>query len=225
MGVNIQWLAHAAFKIKTIEKIIYIDPRCMKKFKSKIGEFFEKPDKANLILFTHHHADHCYPSSFSKMITSNTIFIGPEKCSEKIGNIIKIVAAGNVLNIDNVRIKVVEAYNIKRHRNSGNLWHPKGLGVGFLICIDRTVIYHAGDTECIPEMKAFGPIDLALLPLDGKFTMNIEEAIDAAKLIKPKIVIPMHEHETDLLEFKKKMEAETDIKVVVLEYGENYKLI
>ena len=224
MSISIRWLAHAAFQIKTENKTIYIDPRYMKKFAKDVGFFFEKPDKADIILFTHHHADHCYPSSITKMRTSDTVFIGPERCSERIGKRLKIIKAGEEMQIDGVHIKAVDAYNIKRRRASGNLWHPQGLGVGFLIKLEGKTIYHAGDTECIAEMKQFGPVDVALLPIGGKFTMSIDEAIQAAKIIKPKIVIPMHNHESDPKIFKKKLELCSDIQVMALERGDLYKM-
>ena len=85
-------------------------------------------------------------------------------------------------------------------------------------------IYHAGDTEFIPEMQQFGNVDVALLPIGEKFTMDIEEAIEAAMAINPGIVMPMHNRETDPEEFKEKLEASSNIKVVVLKGGEIYQL-
>ena len=86
MSIQIRWLAHAAFQIKANGKTIYLDPRYMKSLESKIGSFFENPDKADTTLFTHHHADHCYPSSFKKMLTSDTKIIAPELCEKKLDN-------------------------------------------------------------------------------------------------------------------------------------------
>ena len=224
MVITIQWLAHAAFLLKINNKNIYIDPRYMKKFAKEVGSFFQNPQKADIILFTHHHADHCYPSSITKIRTSDTVFIGPEKCSERIGKRLKIINAGEEIQIDNVHIKAVEAYNIKRRRSSGNLWHPKGLGVGFLITIENKVIYHAGDTEFIPEMKGFGHIDVALLPIGCKFTMDMDEAIEVAKIINPEFVIPMHNHDSSPEEFKEKLENCSNIKVIALKMGEIYQI-
>lgn len=65
---------------------------------------------------------------------------------------------------------------------------------------------------------------MALLPIGQKFTMGIDEAIEAAKVINPKIVIPMHNHETDPKEFKKKLEVCSDIKVIALKIGEIYQV-
>ena len=100
----------------------------------------------------------------------------------------------------------------------------KGEGEGYLVTIDGNTIYHAGDTEFIPEMKQLGDVEVALLPIDGKFTMDISEATDAAKTIKPKIAIPMHIMEADPQEFKEKVEAKSEIKVVVLKIGGVYEL-
>lgn len=80
MVIQIRWLGHASFQILAAGKTIYVDPRYMKSFKSEIGQFFENPDEADIILITHHHADHCYPSSFKKMLTSNTKILAPELC-------------------------------------------------------------------------------------------------------------------------------------------------
>ena len=191
----------------------------MKKYERRIGIFFEKPEKADIILFTHHHADHCYPSSFIKMHKKNTIYIGPEKCFQRIGSKLRIIKSGENIVIDGIIIKAVDAYNLKKKRSSGQLWHPKDLGIGYLITIEEKTIYHAGDTELISEMKKFGDIDVALLPIDGKFTMNIEEAIEAANVINPKIVIPMHNHEASMSEFKQKLEVLSNIDVKTLDMG------
>ena len=69
MSIQIGWLAHAVFQIKAKGKTIYLDPGYMKYLASKIGSSFENPDKADVILITHHHADHCYPSSFKKCLS------------------------------------------------------------------------------------------------------------------------------------------------------------
>ncbi len=224
MTIIIQWLAHSAFKIKFDNIVLYVDPRYMKKFKSEVECFFTKPDKADIILFSHHHADHCYPSSFSKMGTSKTVFVGPEGCKERIGTKLNILKAGTGMNVNGIGIKAVEAYNLKRKRSTGNLWHPKGLGIGYLIKNNESVIYHAGDTELIPEMHELGKVDVALLPIDGKFCMNIEEAITATKLINPRFVIPMHNHESDPQIFKKKLESQSTIKAKALTHGEIFQL-
>ena len=221
---KIRWLGHASFQISAAGKAIYVDPRYMKSFKSEIGQYFETPDKADIILITHHHADHCYPSSFKKMLTSNTKIIAPQLCGKKLGDNFRRIEAGEEIAIDEIRVKAVDAYNTKRRRASGKLWHIKGEGVGYLITVDEKTIYHAGDTEFIPEMKNLGNVDVALLPIDGTFTMNIDEAIAAAKAIEPEVVIPMHNRDADPEEFKRKCEENTGSKVVPLKISGTYQL-
>jgi len=71
-------------------------------------------------------------------------------------------------------------------------FHPKQNGwLGFILTVDGVRIYHAGDTDLIPEMDSL-KADIALLPVSGTYVMTAEEAVEAAKTIKPKLAIPMH---------------------------------
>ena len=103
----------------------------MKSLVSEVGSFFESPDKADAILITHHHADHCYPSSFKRMLTPDTRIIAPELCAQKLGNDFQRIKTGEETRINDIQVRAVDAYNIKRHRTSGRLWHIKGEGVGY----------------------------------------------------------------------------------------------
>jgi L-ascorbate metabolism protein UlaG (beta-lactamase superfamily) len=86
-------------------------------------------------------------------------------------------------------------------------------------------VYHAGDSDLVPEMKRLGHVDVALLPSGGTYTMDNPEAAEAALIIKPTVVIPMHRWDTKPDEFKKKVEASSNIKVVALEKGEEFQVI
>jgi len=213
MVVSIKWLAHAGFQIKTDGKTIYIDPY--------EGEYSEKAD---LILITHSHFDHCDTSKIQKVRKPGTVIIAPRDCVSKIGGNVKSLKPGEETTVGNVEIKAVEAYNYKRFRSPGNPFHPKGLGVGYLITVERKTIYHAGDTDFIPEMRQLGSVDVALLPSGGTYTMDNAEAAEAAITINPETVIPMHRWDTNPEEFKKKVEANSNIKVVVLREGEEYQV-
>ncbi len=90
--------------------------------------------------------------------------------------------------------------------------------------VEGKTIYHAGDTDVIPEMGELGAVDVALLPIGGTFTMDTQDAVDAAIAINPGIVIPMHYLKADPEEFKNKVEARSDIKVVPLRIGEVYHI-
>jgi L-ascorbate metabolism protein UlaG (beta-lactamase superfamily) len=164
-NLKITWLNHASFKIKNQGMVIYLDP-----FKISFGE------KADLILVTHDHFDHYDERSIEILKKEETeILIGGKNIKE-----------GEEKEVNGVKIKAVPAYNLVKP------FHPRGKGVGYLIEIEGKKIYHAGDTDKIPEMAELGEIDLALLPIGGTYTMNEVEAAEAVKLFSPKKVIPMH---------------------------------
>ncbi|MGM9998949.1 MAG: metal-dependent hydrolase [Candidatus Bruticola sp.] len=103
-----------------------------------------------------------------------------------------------------------------------------GPAVGLIINIDGLTVYHSGDTGLFGDMELIGRRynpDLALLPIGGTFTMDIEEALEAVKMIKPKTAVPMHFNtfpvvQADPQNFKQLVEAETETKVIVMAAGE-----
>ena len=213
MGISVRWLGYASFEIKAAGKNIYIDP-----YK---GEYREEAD---LILVTHSHNDHCDPSKIKKIRKDDTLIIAPEDCISKIGEVIKTLTPGQKLTVGNITVEAIEAYNYKRFRSPGNPYHPKGLGVGYLVTVGDKTIYHAGDTDFIPEMKQLRQVHLALLPSGNKYTMDNEEAAEAALTIKPEAVIPMHLFDTNPKVFKKKVEDKSKINVVVFQPGEQFEV-
>jgi L-ascorbate metabolism protein UlaG (beta-lactamase superfamily) len=214
MGVLIKWLAHASFQIKANGKIIYVDLE-------KYGEAIEKAD---LILVTHSHTDHCDSDKIKNVRKKGTVIIAPEDCVSMIGGSVKTLKPGEETSVGNIRVKAVEAYNYKRFRSPGKPYHPKGFGVGYLIMVEGKTIYHAGDTDFIPEMRQVDHLDVALLPSGGTYTMDNAEAAEATIAINPKIVVPMHRWDTNPEEFKKKVEANSNIRVVMLREGEEYQV-
>jgi L-ascorbate metabolism protein UlaG (beta-lactamase superfamily) len=122
-----------------------------------------------------------------------------------------------------LKIKAVNAYNVKRFRSPGNPFHPKGFGVGYLVIAGDKTVYHAGDTDLIPEMKQLGHVDVALLPSGGTYTMDNPEVAEAALEIKPEVVIPMHRWDTNPEEIKEKVSG-SEIKVVLLRPGEEFRV-
>ena len=213
MDFLVKWLGHASFIVKAEGKTIYIDPY--------EGEYDEKAD---LILVTHSHHDHCDPFKINKIREDHTTIIAPKDCAPKIGGKVKTLKPGEKAIVENITVEATEAYNYKRFRSPGIPYHPKGLGVGYLITAEGKTVYHAGDTDFIPEMNRLGKIDLALLPSGGTYTMNNPEAVEAALAIKPKVAVPMHCWDTDPAEFKKDIEARSRIKVVTLRSGQQYTL-
>jgi L-ascorbate metabolism protein UlaG (beta-lactamase superfamily) len=118
---------------------------------------------------------------------------------------------GDTGEFDAIKVWARPAYNLNK------TFHKKGDGqVGYVIEINGVRIYHAGDTDNIPELADLKNIDLALLPVSGVYVMDWQEAVEAVKIIKPKIVIPMHYgnvvgSEDDARKFKEKAECRVEI--------------
>jgi L-ascorbate metabolism protein UlaG (beta-lactamase superfamily) len=196
--MKISWLKHAAFKIETEDKkIIYIDPYQLSK----------EEEKADIIICSHEHGDHFDEDSISKIRKKSTVLLGPKSISSKLEKFDgKGLSLYEPYEIENVTIELYPAYNIKRMRSKNQPFHPKERNwAGILLEADGRKIYHAGDSERIPEMKklALKKIDVAMLPCGGTYTMDFEESTDAAVDINPKIVIPMHNWDMELNEYEK----------------------
>jgi L-ascorbate metabolism protein UlaG (beta-lactamase superfamily) len=179
-GVEITWLKHDAFLLKGDGIVVAIDPY----------ELRSVPEKADLVLVTHDHFDHCDPNSVRLVAKSDAVVVAPQNAASKLGKNVRVVKAGDVLTEKGVTIKVVPAYNVRPERQR---FHPKNYGgVGYFITLAGKTIYHPGDTDLIPEMDNLGQVDIALLPVSGTYVMDAQEAAEAVKRIKPTHVIPMH---------------------------------
>ncbi|MEM0372473.1 MAG: metal-dependent hydrolase [archaeon] len=201
--VDVEWLGHASFLIKGKENV-YIDP-----FVLRSGA-----PKADVILVTHDHYDHCDAQKIESLRKEGTVIISTPSVARKIRGV-ETIALGETKTAAGVRVKAVPAYNPSKK------FHPKNTGFGFVFEVDGTKFYHAGDTDFIPEMSALEKerIDVALLPIGGTYTMDAREAAAAAALIKPRYVIPMHygtipNTEADATEFKKLVDAK-DLSIEV----------
>jgi len=211
--LEIKYLGHASWKMKTGGKTIYIDPY--------EGSYDEKAD---LILSTHHHDDHCKPEKVRQAMGDETVIVAPPECGKKLGSPVKSLKPGESATFGDVTVEAVEAYNYKRFRSPGNPFHPKGIGVGYLVKAEGKTVYHAGDTDFIEEMKKLKGIDLLLIPSGGTYTMDNPEAAEATIAMNPKMAVPMHIWDTDPAEYKKRVEAGCSTKVHIMKPGDTLKL-
>ncbi|MDP1728777.1 MAG: MBL fold metallo-hydrolase [archaeon] len=191
-NIEIKWLGHSGFKIKTLteEKIIvYIDP-------FRLFDEDKELEKADFIFITHSHYDHCSIEDIRKIVRNGTIIVCTGDCSSKFSHInvnvdLKIVEPNTKMQFDSFAFNFwcIPAYNNGKHfHDIGEDW------VGYVLDFNGTKVYHAGDTDFISEMKSLSTanIDIALLPIGGTYTMNAGEAAKAASIITPKLAIPMH---------------------------------
>jgi len=187
-GVNLEFLGHSGFLIISKGgKRIAIDPY----------NISQKIESVDLILITHSHYDHCSVKDIESLCRKGTVIVIPADAQSKITRIenvsMEIIEIGDEIEIGNLKIEAVPAYNVNKE------FHPKAEGwLGYLIKLKDVVIYHAGDTDKIPEMKRLtghgkhGREFVALLPVSGKYVMDAEEAAEVASLISPDLCIPMH---------------------------------
>ena len=212
-NVTIEWLGHAGFVLRGQGRVVYIDPY-------SIPDVIEYGDQADILLITHEHSDHCCPESIRKVRKSDATTLIPESCSLQFRGDARRIEEGDVLDgdlaIKGLNINIVAAYN------NGKPFHPPGIGVGYIIEIAGKKIYHAGDTDLIPEMDDLS-VDVALLPIGGTYTMDVAEAAEAAARIHPKVAIPMHYNcvdgtEADPERFKELvMDKAPDVDVIILQ--------
>jgi len=174
---NIHWLGHDSFRIEDHGKQLYIDP----------WKLPARSVKADYVFITHSHYDHFSKEDISKIKTDSTKIIGPADVAKQVGKNAVAMNPDQEITLDQLKIKAIPAYNI------GKKFHPRENNwVGFIITLaDGSSIYHAGDTDFIPEMKSL-QVDIALLPVSGTYVMTADEAIEAANSFQPKIAIPMH---------------------------------
>ena len=183
-GIKLTWLGHDGFRIQN-GHVIYIDPY-------KI----ETDAKADLVLVSHEHDDHCSVEDLKKIVTPNTVIVAHAQSKNDLSKLaakeVRIVKPGEKLTLAGVSVEAVPAYNVNKFRSPGKPFHPKeDAKLGFIVTVNNVRIYHAADTDHIPEMKGIAP-DIALLPVSGTYVMTAKEAAEAAAMIKPKIAIPMH---------------------------------
>jgi len=179
----ITWFGHSSFSLNA-SKRIYLDP-------------WQMPDGlplADIIFVTHPHQDHFSMPDIEKLAGPHTHIIAHPGCVGIKGDV-EYVKPGEKIMIEDVTIDVVPAYNTNKFRDDGKTHpHPKESQFnGYIIAVDGNKIYFAGDTDVIAEMCEFPDLDIAFLPVSGKYVMTPTEAAEAAKILKPRIAaIPMH---------------------------------
>ncbi len=198
---NIHWLGHDGFRIDG-EKIVYFDPYQI-----------ESGPRADLIFISHDHFDHCSPEDVAKIQGPETIIVTEKDSAAKLTGDVRVIKPGETLDLDGVKITGVPSYNTDKD------FHPRGNGwLGFLVEMSGVRLYHAGDTDFIPEMKGLA-VDIAFLPVSGTYVMTADQAVKAALAIAPGLAIPMHYgaivgSEQDALDFKEALEGKVDVLVL-----------
>lgn len=201
-GITIEWLGHDAMRLKG-DRVIYIDP-----FQLRGGE------AADIVLITHEHYDHCSPEDVAKIKKKDTIVVGTADVTAKFKGETRTVKPGDSITVHGVTIEIVPAYNTNKK------FHPRASGwVGYIVSMNKKRIYHAGDSDHIPEMESLKDIDVAFVPVSGTYVMTAEEAAEAVNKMRPKIAVPMHYgsivgSKADAERFKKLVKAPTKVEIL-----------
>lgn len=235
---DITWFPNSWIRLRIDKRIIYFDPAYLRTYFSKYAdktEFSKWPDpidglpngleKADFIFITHHHKDHCKKITTDRLIKQNTIIFAPNSCLEELGNDIIVVKPHDFIKIDDkIKLTVLNAYNTEKG-TSTNKQHKKGKGVGYILTINGLSFYHLGDTDFLGEMESLKDIDVAFVPIGGKFTMNIDEAVKTTLSINPKVVVPIHNLGQGFREFKEKLKTKgKNIECIIPTIGQVIRL-
>ena len=200
--VKIHALVHASMHIEFDGWEIYVDP--VTKLGDKTIDYSTMP-KANYIFITHEHFDHLDTTAIKLLKGKNTEIITNQRCAAMLGYGM-VVDDGYAFQLaDCFVVEVVPAYNTTEGHQD---FHPKGRDNGFILTLDGLRIYIAGDTEDIPEMANIKDIDIAFLPCNQPYTMTVEQLVNAARMVKPKVLFPYHYGQTDISGIPSQLEAD-----------------
>ncbi len=192
---------HASLVLGGAGPVIYADP---------VGEpaLYEGLPPADLILITHEHGDHYSPDTLGALAGDNTRMIANPAVYGMLASELQDktteMANGDSSEMAGISIDAIPAYNTTEDRLQ---YHPEGRDNGYILTIDGTRVYVAGDTEDIPEMRDLTDIALAFLPMNLPYTMDIEQAASAVEAFAPGVVYPYHYRGSDVEAFKQMVES------------------
>jgi L-ascorbate metabolism protein UlaG (beta-lactamase superfamily) len=203
--LSIIFLGHGSLLMYFQGKNIYVDVF------GKVADYSKLP-KADMVLLTHEHSDHLDPEALTSIRTDKTVLVYTENCAQMVKGGI-VMHNGERQTVAGIPVEAVAAYNLVHTRPSGDPFHPKRSGNGYIFTFGGTRLYVAGDTENTPEMKALKDIDIAFLPMNLPYTMTPEMVADAAKAFHPAILYPYHYGETDVSKLVDLLKDERGIEV------------
>ena len=207
--IKITFIGHGTLLFEFKKMNIHIDPY------GRLADYSALPD-ADMILITHQHKDHFDQAAIADIVSGDTDFIVTETVFEKLGKG-TILRNNESAKVNGINIEAVPAYNIVNKRDSGEPYHPKGEGNGYILTMGDKRIYVAGDTENIPEMNNLKNIDIAFIPMNLPYTMDPEMAAKAVESFNPKVVYPYHYGETDPQQLVEKLRGRSSTEVRIRE--------
>ncbi|WP_163847065.1 MBL fold metallo-hydrolase [Pseudooceanicola aestuarii] len=193
--ITVHPVSHASFVMTTPMRVIYNDPVGG----AALYTDFDAPD---LVIITHHHGDHFDAETLAAIVADKTDLIVNPTVHEQLPEALKakahVMANGDNHDWKGMTVDAVPAYNLTEERLK---YHPPGRDNGYVLTIDGTRIYIAGDTEGTPELRAMQDITLAFVPMNLPYTMDVTQAADAVADFAPSYVYPYHYRDSDPQEF------------------------
>ena len=183
MGPTIVWYTQSSLRIDAGGLHIYVDP-------------YNVPDgepEADVILISHEHGDHLSPVDISRVRTSDSVVYASRLAAPNVEGNVQVLLPGDSVSTGPLHVRAVPAYTLTKFRANGEANHPRANDhLGLILEVDGLKFYAAGDTDVIPEMVSFGPVDYAFLPVSGRAVMTAEEATEAVRLVQPSVAVPVH---------------------------------
>jgi len=174
VAIEIKWLGHASFRLGG-SRTVYIDP----------WKIDDSPRDGDIVFVSHSHHDHLSGEDVEKVLAPGGVIVASADVAADVGGM--ALVPGERIDCGGVTLIGVPAYNV------GKDFHPKANDwLGVIVATDGVSVYYAGDTDRIEEMASLEGIDVALLPVGGKYTMTATEAAEAAGDIAPGAAIPYH---------------------------------
>ena len=231
-SLEVLWIIHSGFLLdyKGEEEIrILIDP-FLEPLGEKKNEYLKKLTDIDLLLITHSHFDHMGNACELLRNNPDTKYVAVFELANHLQKECDTANEGIGMNISGTWYYKKNGFKLPI--TMVHSFHSSEIGVptGFIVRFPRFSVYHPGDTGLFYDMTLFNKlynIELAFLPIGGHYTMGIEEAKEAVKLLEAKYVIPMHYKTFPIIDadpkvFKEKVEGETDAKVIILNPGESH---
>jgi L-ascorbate metabolism protein UlaG (beta-lactamase superfamily) len=206
--VVIHPVRHASLVIGIGKEAIYVDP---------VGgaALYAGLPSPTAILITHSHPDHFDVPTLEAIDKNHVVIFAPESVVDALPDALKAdarsVTNGGKGRVAGIPFQAVAAYNTTPERLQ---YHPKGEGNGYLLQFGDKRIYIAGDTEPTPEMLALTNVDIAFLPMNLPYTMTEEQAAEAVKAFRPKIVYPYHYRGSDPAKFARLVGDAAEVRLV-----------
>ncbi len=234
---DIRFLGHSCFELSDGNATVVIDP--FLKPNNPVANVTADELEPDTILVTHGHVDHLADAVGLAQRTGATCAAIVELANwlgeQGIEDVLDPNLGGTV-DFDWGWAKLVQAWHTSTTPGSDEApYSPTygtviGSAAGWVVNIGGTTVYHLGDTALFGDLELIAkrtPVDVALIPVGGHYTMDRHDAVVAAQLIGAPTVIPMHHStfppiETDLAAFKEELERETDSTAVLLEPGETH---